>query len=399
MDEVTREAPGHTEEGLDREALIHDLRIHQVELELQNDELRNAYARLEETGREYTDLFERAPLGLVVVDRHGMIVRCNESFRALLSSDEPLAGRPLADLVTTESALTWRGRFRAFFANPAEKRVDLELQTRNSTRRVIRLVGRTMKTLPAGGPPVAKNVGDLLMLVAFEVTEEITAREERQELLAEKDLLLRELRHRTQNHLLTIQSLLSFQAGHSRDPAVAEALATAQDRIRAMLLVNEILTSRADQQKVELSAYLEDLIRGFRDMRPESSRITVRTDLERVPVSADIGYILGLIVNELLTNAFKYAFPARRSGEVSVSLRREPLELASLLVVDNGIGMESVAPAPEGGGDAAELEARDSGGVGFHLVRGLAGQIGGAFSIERSVRGTSCRVTFGPGRE
>jgi len=148
MDEVTREAPGHTEEGLDREALIHDLRIHQVELELQNDELRNAYARLEETGREYTDLFERAPLGLVVVDRHGMIVH------------EPLAGRPLADLVTTESALTWRGRFRAFFANPAEKRVDLELQTRNSTRRVIRLVGRTMKTLPAGGPPVAKNVGD-----------------------------------------------------------------------------------------------------------------------------------------------------------------------------------------------------------------------------------------------
>ena len=236
-------------EADDTDTLVHNLRVHQIELELQNDELRDAYARLEEKSREYQDLFEGAPMGLVVVDKNGMIRKCNATFRRLLDTEENPVNRPVADYVTDESAHLWHSRFRALFSNPEEKHIDLELRPQKRARRVLRLVGRSM------GSPVTDDT-DVLMMVAFDVTEEIAARERERELLREKDLLLHELRHRTQNHLVTIQSMLSFQAAHAGNSPIADALTGASRRIQAMLFVNEILTARRDQQTVVLNTYL-----------------------------------------------------------------------------------------------------------------------------------------------
>lgn len=370
------------------ESVVHDLQVYQIELELQNEELREAYLRLEETTREYRDLFERAPMGLVVVDGYGMIRRCNSTFLQLVSSEEQIRNRPLADLVTPESARVWRARFRAFFSAPEEKRIDLELIPRQGGRRILRLVGRTMNARLADDGADAKD-GELLMLVGFDVTGEIAARERTESLLEEKDLLLRELRHRTQNHLVTIHSMLSFQASYAENELVEAALTGAQDRIEAMLLVNEILTSRGDQKAVDLDLYLQDLTERIREVHRESSRVVVETDLESIRVVPDTAYTLGMVYNELLTNVFKYAFPTGEDGTAYVSLRREPPDRAALVVVDTGVGFRD--------GDTwqtTEPGRATSGGIGLPLVRGLLDRLGGTLTIESTGDGTRSRVGF-----
>lgn len=381
--------------------IIHDLRVYQVELELQNRELRTAYDRLENTEREYRDLFEDAPMGLVIVDRNGMIRKCNATFMALLELDRSPRGVPLADIVSEESARIWRGRFRALFTDPRNKRIDLELATQDRVRRVIRFVGRGMERAP-GTVTGSKDDENVLMLVAFDVSDEIAAREQTENLLVEKDLLLRELRHRTQNHLATIQSILSVQANYTNEENVRDALVNAGRRIEALAMVNELLTSRRDQERVELQGYLTELVERIRRSRSGDSAITVYAEVESIVVPPDIGYSLGLIVNELLTNAFKYAFPDGTAGTVYVSLCAEPPDGVALTVTDTGVGIHTAfaaaaGPLPEehpGAPGSSSL----SGGFGLHLVRGLVGQIRGTFTVEGTGSGTRCRIVFNVSR-
>jgi two-component sensor histidine kinase len=390
------EVSGATAE--DREALIQDLQVHQVELKLQNEELRDAYARLEESSQEYVDLFERAPMGLVVIDAAGIVRRCNDTFRQLIGSEGSECDRPLTDFVTDESAQVWRGRFRAFFTRPEEKQIDLELALPDRRRRVIRLVGQTIDAPPRPLRGATPRKGGVLMLVAFEVTDEIIAREQSRDLVAEKELLLREMRHRTQNHLVTIQSMLSFQAAHAGNSAVADALTGAGERIRAMLFVNEILTSRRGQDAVDLATYLSELLERIGQAQMALAGITVETDFTSLSVTADTAFTLGLIVNELVTNAFKYAFPPDREDKtVRVALRPVPDGRAELIVCDTGVGIDLIVAAAAGTPNHDAPSAGGSGGFGLHLVEGLVGQMDGTVAIENTGSGTCCRVEFDPG--
>jgi two-component sensor histidine kinase len=286
----------------------------------------------------------------------------------------------------------WRGRFRALFSRPEEKQIDLELALPDRRRRVLRLVGRTMDAPPRPLRGQDHKKGSVLMLVAFEVTDEIVAREQSRDLVAEKELLLRELRHRTQNHLVTIQSMLAFQAAHAGNPAVADALTGAGERIRAMLLVNEILTSRRGQETVDLAIYLSDLLERIGQAQMALAGITVETELASLSVTADTAFTLGLVVNELVTNAHKYAFSHDAEEKtVRVTLRRDADTRAELIVSDNGVGIDINTS------NATPDAASPSGGFGLHLVEGLVGQMDGEVTVENTGHGTRCRVLFHPG--
>lgn len=320
--------------------------------------------------------------------------RCNATFRKLIGSENSECDRPLTDFVTDESARLWHGRFRALFSRPEEKQIDLELALPDRRRRVIRLVGQAMDAPPRPLRGRGTTKGSVLMLVAFEVTEEIVARERSRDLVAEKELLLRELRHRTQNHLVTIQSMLAFQAAHAGSPAVADALTGAGERIRAMLFVNEILTSRNGQDAVDLAIYLADLLERIGQAQTALAGITVETELASLSVTADTAFTLGLVVNELVTNAVKYAFSGDAEEKtVRVSLRRDADTRAEMIVCDTGVGIDI------NGSNATADGTSPSGGFGLHLVEGLVGQMNGEVTVENTGNGTRCRVLFHPGSE
>jgi len=152
-----------------------------------------------------------------------------------------------------------------------------------------------------------------------------------------KDLLLQELGHRTKNNLTMAISVLSLQARSKTDPEIRAILEKAIDRIRAIADAHDHFQLMAHNGRVEMRGYLETLCShlgdSLRDVRP----IAVRAEADEVYLRTEHAIPLGLIVNELVTNALKHAFPDGRDGVVTVVLKNEPPSLA-LIVQDNGIG-------------------------------------------------------------
>lgn len=390
-DHLKKQAAERLGQEHEADPIIHDLRVHQIELEIQNEELRGAYDRLERTTREYTNLFEKAPMGLVVIDEYGIIRRCNAVFQQLLGSEQIILNHALAEFVTPESARAWRGRFRAFFSHPEEKQIDLEILTNRRNRQILRFVGRSVDLRLSGtGSKSELEDASSLMLVAIDVTAEIEAGEQTQDLLSQKELLLRELRHRTQNHFQTVQSMLSFLASRSDSLEVAAALDGACQRIHAMSTVNESLTVTSRNNGVDIAVVLGDLVESISDAYAGASDIRLVSHLESVWTPTGSASVVGLIAHELVNNAYKYAFTGYEDGSVGaggvieLSLRSLTESRARLEIRDNGNGFSRVA------GDRSP----SSSGLGLALVEGLAGQVKGEIDIDTSGAGTVCTVDF-----
>jgi two-component sensor histidine kinase/PAS domain-containing protein len=371
--------------------LVHDLKVHQIELELQNEELRRAYGRLEDISRGYMDLFEHAPTGFFVVDSNGLVIRSNQAFRHLVCEQEPPSpghadmGKPFSSYLTEESGTLWNSRFHAVFAQPEKKRLDLEVAGCDG-RRVIRLTAEAIDSLPPGTRRKGKEA--VLLCVAIDVTAETAAREEAESLVREKELLLRELRHRTQNHLHTTLSMLSFQGAHTTVPAVAEALQGAEQRIRSMLVINDLLSHHTGHERIDLGTYLASLTDKISEIHRKSTDVEVEVSFAAASVSADTAFVVGLILNELLTNAYKYAFPRGEAGLVLVTLAADDPSTAEFVVADTGIGYSPENRVADDG---------EPGGFGLYLVEGLVEQLGGSMTVSGNDRSGKSPGSSSPG--
>ena len=186
-----------------------------------------------------------------------------------------------------------------------------------------------------------------------------------------KDLLYRELRHRTKNDFAMAVSVLNLQARAQSKPEVHQALAEAASRLHVLSKAHEQLEPRGDRAAVQMSDYLQVLCQSLTEsMGPEKAAVRVECDDTELPVERAIP--VGLIVNELVTNAFKHAFVAEHEGEVSVALRHE--KNYRLSVADNGKGCPKSAAS----------------GLGSQLVELLVRQLEG--SLERTEAKPGCRV-------
>jgi len=202
------------------------------------------------------------------------------------------------------------------------------------------------------------------------------------EALDAKAVLLSELRHRTKNSFALISSLLSLETGRAKDAKLAETLQKLGDRVSVLTSLYSRLDVSAGLERIALDEYLgiiaADLLDGYgadrRGIRLDSSLENLEIDLSRA-VS------LGLIVNELVTDSLKHAFPEGRQGLVSLALRREAEGFAVLSVSDDGIGLP------------ADFSVSNSKGLGITLVDTLCDQIQAELSVERGP-GASFRVRF-----
>ena len=199
---------------------------------------------------------------------------------------------------------------------------------------------------------------------------------DKEELLVQKDLLMREVNHRVQNSLQLVNAMLSLQAREALEPQVKAHFDEAQRRIMAVSMVHQRLW-RSDQiQTVDFAAYLRELCEGLVEAwgRPWASHLKIHAAPVLVPT--DQAIVLALMVVELLTNAVKYAYEGE-AGPIEVTVREEGQQAIRVTVADYGTGMRS--------------EARPS-GLGSRLTRALAAQLGGRIDVATSAKGT--RVTF-----
>ena len=200
--------------------------------------------------------------------------------------------------------------------------------------------------------------------------------------LREKEVLLKEVHHRVKNNLQIVSSLLELQSDVIDDAALLAQFRESQDRIRSMALIHETLYQSQDLARLDLALYIHTLSAQLvQSYNVDPQRITVRIQVEPVILDIDQAIPCGLILNELLSNAFKYAFPQNRTGEVHVELHATTAQQAGLVVRDNGIGFPD------------EIDFRHTESLGLQLVAMLTEQLQGTIALERA-DGTTFTLTF-----
>ncbi len=203
-------------------------------------------------------------------------------------------------------------------------------------------------------------------------------------LAAEKDLresreqtgvLLREIQHRVKNNLRTVHGLLDLQSKYIRDENVLKALHESQNRIRAMALVHEILYQSTGFRKIDLDTYVRTLGKNLFDVYGiKEKEIPLHTDIPDISLDANSAIPVGLIINELMSNALKHAFPGKNNGEIFIKVRKETHTL-SIIFRDNGTGIPK------------DLNWRDTKSLGLRIIFSLVEEMKGSIGLDRS-RGT-----------
>jgi two-component sensor histidine kinase len=200
--------------------------------------------------------------------------------------------------------------------------------------------------------------------------------------LREKELFLREAHHRIKNNLQIITSLLSLQASYISDPLILEMFTDSQDRVRSMALIHESLSQSGDLGEIDFTAYVRELASQLVHIyNDESARITLQLRLDDLVLDVNKATPCGLILNELLSNALKHAFPAGRSGEIHVDLRVDAARQVTLVVSDTGVGLP------------IELDVLNAETLGLQLISTLTEQLAGTLTLDRS-QGTVFTLTF-----
>ena len=190
--------------------------------------------------------------------------------------------------------------------------------------------------------------------------------------VGEKEVLLREVHHRVKNNLQIIISLLNLQSRYITDETTRSAFRESQNRIRAMALVHEKLYQSTDLAKLDLGNYIRFLGDNlFQFLGMKGKGITLTMDIRDIFLAIDTAIPIGLIINELISNSLKYAFPGGRNGEISVAIHRQDRTL-TILFQDNGVGI------PE------DFDWRDARSLGLRLVISLVEQLDGTIDLDRS---------------
>ncbi len=203
------------------------------------------------------------------------------------------------------------------------------------------------------------------------------------ESLNEKEILLKEIHHRVKNNLQIITSLMSLQSKNIDDDKYREMFRVCQNRINSIALVHEKLFVFNNFTNINAVDYIRDLatyiLQSYDDKR---HIIDLKLDIENVLIGIDTALPCGLVINELITNCLKYAFPGNRNGEITISLRIIEEEKLELIINDNGVGL------PE------DLEYRKNKSLGLELVAGIVeNQLRGKIEFSGN-NGTQIKIVF-----
>jgi two-component sensor histidine kinase len=205
------------------------------------------------------------------------------------------------------------------------------------------------------------------------------------EALREKELLIREIHHRVKNNLQVISSLLSLQGRASMSPGGQRACEESQLRIKSIALVHELLYRSDNMTRIEAEEYLRRLGTKLLSTFSLGERVAFTVEGCEAYVDLDHAVPFGLVVNELMTNAMKHAFPGGRRGTITVFLMRVEGERLQLDFRDDGVGLSEA------------IDPLASTSLGFRLIGSLVQQLDGRYSFPRG-EGTRCLIDFPVGR-
>lgn len=225
-----------------------------------------------------------------------------------------------------------------------------------------------------------------LIKINEELQKEISERKKAIELtesaLKEKEILLKEVHHRVKNNLQIISSLISLQSNQVNDTKLTDFFNQTKNRIQSIALVHEKLYKTRELSSINFEDYLNDLLLNISETFSNGkSNVQIKTEVEDIPLTIDAVLALALIINELVSNSFKYAFPDSDKGEIYVSLKKADETIYTLILRDDGAGFS----------EKTDIENTKT--LGLRLVYNLVKQLDGTITLNSS-RGTEYIITF-----
>ncbi|MBP8214806.1 MAG: PAS domain S-box protein [Propionivibrio sp.] len=312
---------------------------------------------------------EWAPSAMVLIDGNGIILLVNAQTEKMFGyAREALIGQSVEMLVPERFRHHHRAFRAGYFGDPQPRPMGAGRD----------LAGRRADggefPIEIGLNPIKAEEGTMALASIIDISERLRTQQRLEDALHEKTVLLNEVHHRVKNNLQVVTSLLNLQAEHAADPHVRAILGESCGRVKAMSLTHQLLYQRKDFSHLDLAEYLQRLVQSIRaSYRVAGGRIELLLDLPGEGLHLDLERSIpcGLLINELLTNAFKHAFPAERSGKVMVRLVEESGEQICLSVSDDGIGLPP------------DSELAQGSSLGLQLVPLLVEQLHGTLVIER----------------
>lgn len=320
--------------------------------------------RLEERFRR---VVESAPNAMVMINEHGRIEMVNAQAERLFEYSRSEMLGNLVEMLVPERFRTGHPEKRTmFFGDPHSRPMgagrDLFGRRKNGSEFPVEI----------GLNPIDTEEGVMVLSSIVDISDRRQKEEKIQAALKEKDLLLGEIHHRVKNNLQVIHSLLNLQSSLISDATVKGMLMDSQNRIQSMALIHQTLYQSNDFASVDFSGFLDALIPtlvtsyGVSDQKIE---VTINAGSVSLPINSAIP--CGLLINELITNALKHAFPNNTNGEITVTFSRLKGNRVLLIIADDGVGIP----------DALDINNVES--LGLRLVSLLSQQLEGTLAIHR----------------
>jgi PAS domain S-box-containing protein len=219
--------------------------------------------------------------------------------------------------------------------------------------------------------------------IAHNITEKKHVQQRMEQSLKEKEILLKEVHHRVKNNMQVVSSILNLQSSYVSDEYALTLLKESQNRIKTMAYIHESLYQNKSFTSVNFSEYIQTLVNNIvQSYSASQEKIQLSLDIEKITLSLDISIPVGLIINELVTNAIKHGFPDSQTGNITIHLKTKN-NFVFLELKDNGVGF------------ASGVDFENSHSLGLQLVNTLIEQIEGKFEFESAKNvGTRVLITF-----
>lgn len=241
----------------------------------------------------------------------------------------------------------------------------------------------SIRWLAGKGQVFCDETGSAMRMVGIsvDITDRKQAAEQITASLKEKEVLLQEIHHRVKNNMQVICSLLNL-SGAVEESKTLELLQKAQNRVASMALVHEQLYQSKDLARIDFAEYIQNLVCNlFSSYDVGSDQVALKINVDNVLVGINAAIPCGLIINELVSNSLKYAFPSKEKGEVCIDLYLENNNYFALIVSDDGIGLP------------VDVDFQNTKSLGLRLVAALTKQLSGTLLIKRNI-GTKFKITF-----